>query len=165
MGGGGRWGWGCNGGLRNPADTATPPESGWQYHMEGGEWQSDDRSLGLQWGGLEPCARVEVGGRALPAGDTDIGSYTPTGNWRSGRPIYRQTAGGTRYLKLILGAWGVYPKQLGVGPTLRSGRGTLSPGDPAAGPSVKEGLEGWKFWDGSTHKDSRGMITVICHTQ
>ena len=43
--------------MRNPANTVTPLESGWTYWLGG--WQSDDRSLNLQWGTMEPCRWVE----------------------------------------------------------------------------------------------------------
>ena len=151
-------------GLRNPADTATPPESGWQYY--GDEWQSDDRSLGLEWGGLEPCRRVEVAarGEAAKKHKSKLGSYSATGRWLEGRPVYEKTEGATRHLRMAEGRtdWQVSSRLVGTGASLESGRGTLSPGDPAAGASVRSGVEGWRYWDGGEWQDSRGLVTVTC---
>ena len=56
----------CLADLRNPADTATPSVSGWLY-WDREVWQSDDRSLGLEWTGLQPCSKVEVAARGQAA--------------------------------------------------------------------------------------------------
>ena len=157
----------CSAGLRNPEDTATPPVSGWQYFSSSREgWQSDDRSLGLQWTGLQPCSKVEVAarGEAARSQDKSLGSYFPTGSWLEGRPVYSKTEGETHYLRVPEGAtdWGVSDELNGEIGFFNSGRGTLSPGDPAAGASVREGVEGWVYWSDGELQDSRGQVTVTC---
>ena len=162
----------CSAALRNPADTATPPESGWLF-TDGEEWRSDDRSLGLEWGVLEPCRRVEVAARGEAVWtrqEEELGSFSPTGRWQEGRPVYGKTGGETRYLRMAEGksGWLLSPTLRGGGGLLESARGTLSPGDPAAGPSVRFGREGWWYWDGGEWweggewRDSRGQLTVTC---
>ena len=155
--------------LRNPADTATPPESGWQYFIGGEEWGSDDRSLGLKQGSLEPCGRVEVTGRGKIATIMQhvMGDYFPAGNWLDGRPVYKKNEGETRYLRMEegLGNWLVSATLVGTGLYLESGRATNSPGSPAAGPSVRLGREGWRYWDGLEWQDSKGELAVTCRVE
>ena len=130
-----------------------------------------DQSLRLEFGSLEPCTRVEVaaqGGRgAALIRQAELGSYFPTDRWLQGRPVYSKTEGGIRYLKIPKGynTWSVDNTLNGTEFFLYSGRGTLSPGDSAAGPSLKEGTEGWSYWaDGVDWEDSGSRITVTCHT-
>ena len=155
--------------LRNPADTATPPESGWQYFLGGEEWGSDDSSLGLKQCGLEPCGRVEVTGRGKIANimQHEMGSYFPAGNWLDGRPVYKKTEGETRYLRMEEGrsGWRVSPTLVGTGGYLESGRATVSPGSPAAGPSVRLGREGWRYWGGAEWQHSEGELAITCRVE
>ena len=130
-------------------------------------WRSDDRSLGLQWTGLQPCSKVEVAarGEASRVHGKSLGSYFPTGSWLEGRPVYSKTEGETRYLRVAEGntGWGVSDELNGDGGFFASGRGTLSPGDPAAGASVRFGREGWRYVDSDGEwRDSRGQVTVTC---
>ena len=157
----------CNAALRTIGDTATPPESGWQYYHRS-EWRWDDRSLDLEWGGLEPCRRVEVAarGKAATVRQHEMGSYLPTGSWLDGRPVYRKEEGETRYLRMaeVKIGWRVTTTQEGTSSWLVSGRSTLSPGDPSAERSLEQEQEGWKYVDSDGEwQDSRGQITVTCH--
>ena len=135
----------------------------WQY-WDGEEWQADDKSLHLQWAGLEPCRSVEVAamGEAAVIRQESMGAYLPTGQWRHGRPIYRKTEGGTRYLMIANGGWSVVDTLEATSFSLEGGRGTLSPGHPATGPSLYQGWQGWRYWAGKKWKDSKGELTVTC---
>ena len=107
----------------------------------------------------------------------ELGSYVPTGNWIEGRPVYGNEEGEPRYLRLAEGkpGWGIGPSPaltvsttcstcLG-GATLKSGRGTLSPGSLKAGPSVRKGQQGWQWKDGRGNwRESIGRLIVTCHS-
>ena len=74
-------------------------------NLDGNVFRSDDRSLGLEWGGLEPCGRVVVAARGEVARKhgQSLGSYLPTGSWLEGRPVYSMNGGETRYLRMVEG--------------------------------------------------------------
>ena len=103
-------------------------------------------------------------GEAATVRQQELGSYSATGLWLEGRPVYEKTEGETRYLRMEEGksGWQVGPTLVGTGAWLTSGRGTLSPGDPAAGASVRNGWEGWQYADGGEWQESRGLVTVTC---
>ena len=157
----------CDGaGLRNPGDRARPPEAGWEYARGWEDWQADDSSLSLQWGGLKPCRKVEVAGKGEVARlrGGELGSYVPTGSWLEGRPVYSKSKGGRRELRMDEGSngWYVIPPGAGSHALLASGRGSLSPGDPAAGGSVRAGLGGWWYWGGTDWQDSGEQLNITC---
>ena len=170
-----------NGFLRSSLDTgdkAVPPQSGWEYLGSGLVWQGEDTSLVLEWGALEPCSRVEVAaiGEVARTRRKELGSFTHRGDWIEGRPIYRNEVGEPRYLRLSESkpGWSIGPTPnltlsftcdpCLLGFTVRSGRGTLSPGSLEAGPSARHGMEGWHWKDGrGDWRESSGRLTVTCH--
>ena len=110
-------------------------------------------------------------GEAANTRQQELGSYLPTGDWLQGRPVYSKAEGETRYLSMVEWGvgWAVTDKQVvaslassGGRAFLASGRGTISPGDPAAGPSVRGGWQGWSYWSDGEWLDSRGQVTVTC---
>ena len=155
---------GCESGLRNPANQTFPSKSGWTFWSGG--WQSYDRSFKLEFNTLEPCNEVVVAaqGEVAKAQDQSLGSYFPNGNWLEGRPVYWKQKGEIRYLRMREGGitWLVSANDKGSNFNLESGRGTLSPGDSAAGPSAKLGFEGWAYADSGKTLDSKGQVTVTC---
>ena len=160
----------CKFGLKSSTDTANPPVTGWQFWSDSfGGRKRDDESLKLEFGSLAPCSRVDVAARG-EAGEilkSRLGSYYPEGRWSQGRPIYRFT--GDRkinYLRVAPGAafWSLSESATSLGGYLQGGKGTLSPGDPAAGPNLKSGLEGWNYWTGKEWEDSGSRVTVSCPT-
>ena len=158
--------------------SAAPPRSGWEYLGTGLAWQKEDTSLVMEWGALEPCSRVEVAARGEVARirRKELGSCVPMGDWIEGRPIYRNEEGEPRYLRLSESkpGWSVGPTPditlsftcdpCLLGFTLRSGRGTLSPGSLEAGPSVRHGRDGWHWKDGrGDWRETDGRLIVTCH--
>ena len=157
--------------LRHPLNSAIPPQSGWQWYNPSGQ-PVKDRSLSLDWGPLEPCIKVEVSAKGDAARRMDsesLGTYLPTDSWLMGRPVYIKNKGETSFLRVEEGqtVWSISNTQMGSDIFMESGRATVSPADPAAGPSDRFGNLGWSFWaDGSgAWQDSMGQITVTCHTQ
>ena len=155
--------------LRNPSRTETPSAGGWEFlNTDLGLWQDDDISLGLEWGSLEPCKEVEVdaGGEVARLQGQARGSYFPTGSWAEGRPVYAKVEGTPGFLRMKDShvGWQFAPTESGNFTWLTGERGTLSPGDPAAGGSLRVGQEGWNYWDdaGREWKESRGQLTVNC---
>ena len=140
--------------------------------------QGEDTSLVLKWGALEPCSRVEVAaiGEVARIRRKELGTFTHRGDWIEGRPIYRNEVGEPRYLRLSENkpGWSVGPtpnitlsftcNPCLLGFTLRGGRGTLSPGSPEAGPSVRHGRQGWHWKDSNGQwKETNGRLIVTCH--
>ena len=157
---------------------SSPPRSGWEYLGTGLAWQEEDTSLVIERGSLEPCRRVEVAaiGEVARTRRKELGSFVPMGDWIEGRPIYRNEVGEPRYLRLSESkpGWSVGPTPditlsftcdpCLLGFTLRSGRGTLSPGSLEAGPSVRHGREGWHWKDSrGDWRETRGRLIVTCH--
>ena len=160
----------CKFGLKSSTDTAIPPVTGWQFWSTtfGGR-KRDDPSLKLESGSLEPCSRVDVAARGEAAEilQSRLGSYYPEGRWSQGRPIYRFKGDKEiNYLRVAPGAafWTLMDSPTSRGAYLQGGKGTLSPGDPAAGPNLKSGLEGWNYYTGKEWEDSGSRVTVSCPT-
>ena len=84
------------------------------------------------------------------------------GRWSEGRPVYKKDDGETRYLLVREGGttWSITDSTTDTGGWIQSGRGTNSPSSSEAGPSVKKGVTGWRYWDGQNHTE--GDISVIC---
>ena len=157
--------------LRNPGHTKVPPARGWEFlNTDLGLWQDDDHSFGLEWGGLEPCSEVEVatGGEVARLQGQASGSYFHTGSWAEGRPVYAKTVGTPGFLRLKDShvGWEVAPTVSGNLSWISGGRGTLSPGDPAAGGSFRyrDDRQAWAYWheERKEWRDSKGQITIIC---
>ena len=163
---------------RTTRGSVGPPQSGWEYLGSGLAWQGEDTSLVLKWGALEPCSRVEVAaiGEVARIRRKELGTFTHRGDWIEGRPIYRNEVGEPRYLRLSENkpGWSVGPtpditlsftcNPCLLGFTLRGGRGTLSPGSPEAGPSVRHGRQGWHWKDSNGQwKETNGRLIVTCH--
>ena len=85
-----------------------------------------------------------------------------------GRPVYVKLGGEERrYLLVAEGktSWSVRTGHIGKLVLLESGRGTNSPGDPGAGPSVRLGVRRWRFWNPLVKEGGsleEGVITVTC---
>ena len=149
--------------LRSLGDSELPPETGWEYWGEGGEWRSE-RSLAMAYSPLVPCTGVTVAmeGEAARWDDGDLqGMYRPTGQWSEGRPVYRGEEGNRGFLMVMEGqtVWSIQSTVTFTWIWIRSGRGTNSPGDPRAGGSQRFGLTRWEYWDGGWKE---GDITVTC---
>ena len=173
-----------NGFLRSSQDRGDgvgPPQSGWEYLRTGQQasWQGEDTSLVLEWGALQPCSRLEVKaiGEVARTRRKELGSFTHRGDWIEGRPIYGNEADEPRYLRMAEGksGWWIGPSpNISVsftcstcllGATLKSGRGTTSPGSLEAGPSVRHGREGWHWKDrNGDWRETSGRLIVTCHT-
>ena len=168
----------CNGYLTNNAvqGLTYPPVSSWKYWSLQA-WQDDDPTLNLRQvaeafnsAALTPCREVVVRASGLAAAfhDRSLGSYTPSGEWMEGRPVYVKLGGEeSRYLMVAEGktSWSVRTAPLGKLVLLESGRGTNSPGDPGAGPSVRLGVREWRFWNPLLEEGGsleEGEITVTC---
>ena len=84
------------------------------------------------------------------------------GNWSEGRPVFKKVDGEQKFLSVIEGwsNWRIQPFQTGTAAHIVSGRATNSPSSPEAGPSVREGMTRWRYWDGSSHVE--GDISVTC---
>ena len=74
--------------LRNPSDSLSVPFSGWPYSLLG-DWVDDDPTLQLVAGRLVPCPRLTVASSDFEQDVSVIDSYTPSGRWSEGRPVYR----------------------------------------------------------------------------
>ena len=105
---------------------------------------------------------VAAWGEAASLQGDSLGSFFPTGRWLEGRPVFRKSEGGTRYLRMRYWGTGWIVADTLEGSTgfLASGRATISPGDLAAGQSVKKGLEGWQYSGcGEGWRTFRGQIS------
>ena len=74
--------------LRNPSDSLSVPLTGWQYSLLG-DWVDDDPTLQLVAGRLIPCPRLTVASSDFEQDLSVIDTYTPSGRWSEGRPVYR----------------------------------------------------------------------------
>ena len=147
-----------HGWLWNQHGSQRPSEFGWQYYYL--TWKKDP-SLRLQPGHLDPCTQVFVTatGRAKTVQGSKLGTYTPTGDWMEGRPVYRQEKGKRYYLIIPEKGttWAVHDTPKTRAGYIRNTKATNSPGDRAKGMRW-EYLDG-RPWDGEWRE---GDITVTC---
>ena len=90
-----------------------------------------------------------------------------------GRPVYVKSVGQERHYLLVVegqSTWSIRSSLEDKTAYLESGRGTNSPGDPAAGPSVRLGVSSWRFWNFLFNFKLKGgggwqegEITVTCN--
>ena len=155
-------GWVGGGYLRNSDTSQQPPRTGWEWRVEG-EWSADDPSLEVVPGVVRPCGVVTVRGEGEVErkGGEYLGEYLATEDWSEGRPVYMMD-GEKRYLLVKEGTtnWFVSNTVDGTTSYLLSGRATVSPGHPEAGPSKRWGYAGWRYNVGLQWVD--GHITVTC---
>ena len=83
--------------------------------------------------------------------------------WSSGRPFFKKVGlyGETRFLVVAQGtiSWTIWNSTTSTEGWIASGRATNSPSSPKAGPSVREGVTRWRYWDNG-YKE--GNISVTC---
>ena len=84
------------------------------------------------------------------------------GRWSAGRPVFKKVDGETRFLIVGEGSavWIITPSTTSTAAWIISGRGTNSPSSPEAGPSDREEVTRWRYWDGG--KWAEGDISVTC---
>ena len=85
------------------------------------------------------------------------------GRWSQGRPVYKKVDGDKeRYLFVAEGMsyWTITDSTEAKDSWILSGRATNSPFQPEAGPSARQGVGGWRFYDGKEFKESE--ISVAC---
>ena len=85
------------------------------------------------------------------------------GKWSAGRPVFKKVGGEERFLLVGKGehenGWIIKTSTTAGRPKISSGRATNSPESPEAGPSVKDGVTRWRYWDGDWME---GDISVTC---
>ena len=86
------------------------------------------------------------------------------GRWNAGRPVFKKTDGATRFLFVPRGltAWAIKDSITAAGSRIVGGRGTNSPTSPEAGPSDREGVTRWRYWDGAMWAE--GFLNFSCST-
>ena len=85
------------------------------------------------------------------------------GRWSQGRPVYKKVDGDKeRYLFVAQGMsyWTITDSTEAKDSWILSGKATNSPFQPEAGPSARQGVGGWRFYDGKEFKESE--ISVAC---
>ena len=67
------------------------------------------------------------------------------------------------YLRVPTGAttWGIASSRDSGGVGIQSGKATTCPCNPEAGPSVRQGVDGWRYGDGTNWHVDRS-ISVTC---
>lgn len=156
-----------SGWLRNKQDSPFPPSGTWEFWSSSRipkGWQDDDTSLTLTFFTLSPCKMVRVTGRGdvVEKQRSKLGDYRlEVGRWSQGRPVYKKVDGQTLYLlvKESFPSWYISSSTTGTTGFIHSGRGTNYPSSPEAGPSVRSGYTGWRYWDGGWQD---GDISVTC---
>jgi len=145
-----------------------PPNTGWKYSGNS-QWNSDDLTLIASsppdpfW---EGCTTVSVSSSG-PAGIVQadkMGVYRWTGEWLNGSLLYMRDGGG-QYLRIATGYtnWRIGSvKDSRSTPAISSGRGTNCPCNPAAGPSFRTGVSGWRYNDGSGNMLVDTALTLTC---
>ena len=83
------------------------------------------------------------------------------GRWSAGRPVFKKVGGEERFLQVgkVENVWSIKTSTTAGRPKILSGRATNSPVSPEAGPSVKDGVTRWRYWDGDWKE---GDISVTC---
>jgi len=158
---------------------ALPPlnSSGWRYmgwilenHGWKGEWMEPryqtDPNLVLTASALEPCSEIHINasGDAASHVSAYMGVFLPTGDWSSGRPVYRQqkeTNGKYLFVKEGHTQWNIWDglDKESAG-WVRSGKATNNPAHPSAAIGESGGHSQWQYKDGVEWKE--GDILVTC---
>jgi len=142
-----------------------PPTQNWEYWGDG-KWTNDDASLTLTFASLPtPCPIVRVAGEGdvVEKQGSSLGDYRlEKGLWSSGRPVFKKEDGGIERV-LFVGEgttdWSIRTSTSSSGGWMKSGRATVSPTMPEAGPSEKLNRAGWVY---SSDGWKEGTISVTC---
>jgi len=142
---------------------------GWGY-WKNGEWMEHgdqmDSSLVLTASALEPCSQVHINasGDAASHVSAYMGVFLPTGDWSSGRPVYRQqkeTNGKYLFVKAGYTQWTIWDGlDMESAGWVSSGKATNDPAHPSAAIRESEGHSQWRYNDGVEWKN--GDILVTC---
>ena len=84
------------------------------------------------------------------------------GEWSQGRPVFRKVEGESRVLLVKEGktAWSIKKSVAASGAHILGGRATNSPTSPEAGPSIRDGVQKWRYAVGGVWKE--GAISITC---
>ena len=84
------------------------------------------------------------------------------GEWSQGRPVFRKVDGESRVLLVEEGktAWSIKKSVAASGAHILGGRATNSPTSPEAGPSIRDGVQKWRYAVGGVWKE--GAISITC---
>ena len=80
-----------------------------------------------------------------------------------GRPIFKKEDGGIERFLLVrkgYSNWSIRPSTSSSGAWIESGKATVSPTMPEAGPNARFNQTGWEYWD--EDKWIVGSISVTC---
>ena len=84
--------------AQNPTNSATVPTTGWNYYAVNGEWKEDPDMTVTPVTSLTDhcCSAVTISamGRAGREQTNKLGTFTPTGDYSSGRQVFRNTISG-----------------------------------------------------------------------
>ena len=85
------------------------------------------------------------------------------GKWSEGRPVFKKVDGEERFLlvKEEWNRWTIRGSLTGPGAFIKSGRATISPTSPEAGPCDRNGTTKWLFKD-LGNKWVEGDISLTC---
>jgi len=145
----------------------TPASTGWKYWTSAKGYQTDS-TLRLDTSPSDPsscCTSIKVAATG-PAGRVQgekMGNYEWKGDWLNGRKLFRGGRDGDQYLRVPTGtsSWSIGSSRDGES-GIQSGKATTCPCSPAAGPSVRQGWDGWRYWnDDEWHVDRSISVTCV----
>ena len=152
--------------LRNSSNTATVPESGWQYPDGTGTWPHDAGLRVTRVGDISPllCGTITISatGEAARAQRCCMGQFQPTGQFSAGRQVFHfQETGGYLTVHPDFGEWGVGDSVDTDTAGVQSGCAPgLCPALARAAVSDRDNQKSWQYaFNGNMHDDN---ITVKC---